>query len=74
MKPKAIIYKQKTCKVCFLMPRHNIVRPRLSKLAPELILRWHPLLGMALPLRVVCFPSETPLEEANCSFASGYQL
>ena len=56
------------------MPRHNIVRPRLSKLAPELILGWHPLLGMALPLRVVCFPSETPLEEANCSFAGGYQL
>lgn len=26
-----------------------------------------------LPFRVVCIPSETPLEEINLSFASGYQ-
>lgn len=28
---------------------------------------------MGLPLRVVCFPSETPLEGTNLSYASGYQ-
>ena len=28
----------------------------------------------SLPLRVVCFPSETPLEKTKFSFASGYQL
>jgi hypothetical protein len=28
----------------------------------------------SLPLRAVCFPSESPLEETNFSFASVYQL
>lgn len=33
-----------------------------------------PLLGRRHPLKSTLFPSETPLEEAKISFASGYQL
>lgn len=34
----------------------------------------HLLFDMPPTLRVVCFPSETPLEKINFSFASGYRL
>lgn len=34
----------------------------------------HLLFDMLPTLRVVCFPSETPLEKINFSFASGYRL
>jgi hypothetical protein len=34
----------------------------------------HLLLGITLPLKVVCFSNETALEKTKISFASGYQL
>ena len=57
-------------------PWQDIMRQGISEDAIQLgvyflaIYCW----AYSLPLRVVCFPSEMPLEETKFSFASGYQL
>ena len=50
-------------------------KKKIYKNTIEFILCWPSTAGhRVLPLSVVSFPSETPLEKTTFSFASGYQL